>query len=144
MEPALLASSKWKPIQGPSPRPRLIMARGRPKVSVSPCRFCNMQFKRVEHLQRHERIRGFISVPSLSLVIPYMAQIRRRSHFLVTVDRNSLDGRFSMLASRYSKWRYLMMNRDLLMRHRRLSHHEPPTETTAVNTSQDETTTEQR
>ncbi|OQE11184.1 hypothetical protein PENFLA_c079G05009 [Penicillium flavigenum] len=32
------------------------MARGRPKVSVTPCRFCNMQFKRVEHLQRHERI----------------------------------------------------------------------------------------
>lgn len=44
----------------------LIMARGRPKVSVSPCRFCNMQFKRVEHLQRHERIREFFLVSFLS------------------------------------------------------------------------------
>ncbi|KAE8386182.1 hypothetical protein BDV23DRAFT_187562 [Aspergillus alliaceus] len=32
------------------------MARGRPKAHVSPCKFCNMQFKRLEHLQRHERI----------------------------------------------------------------------------------------
>ncbi|KAL4931506.1 uncharacterized protein BDV17DRAFT_238705 [Aspergillus undulatus] len=32
------------------------MARGRPRAKVSPCRFCNKQFKRLEHLQRHERI----------------------------------------------------------------------------------------
>ncbi|CAG8894272.1 unnamed protein product [Penicillium egyptiacum] len=32
------------------------MVRGRPKISVPPCRFCHMTFKRVEHLKRHERI----------------------------------------------------------------------------------------
>ncbi|KAJ6108440.1 hypothetical protein N7523_009763 [Penicillium sp. IBT 18751x] len=32
------------------------MARGRPKLQVAPCRFCKKQFKRLEHLQRHERI----------------------------------------------------------------------------------------
>ncbi|KAJ5651634.1 uncharacterized protein N7484_005357 [Penicillium longicatenatum] len=32
------------------------MARGRPKSQVAPCRFCNKEFKRFEHLRRHERI----------------------------------------------------------------------------------------
>ncbi|KUJ20619.1 uncharacterized protein LY89DRAFT_666279 [Mollisia scopiformis] len=31
------------------------MPRGRPKCNVPPCRFCNRQFKRQEHLLRHER-----------------------------------------------------------------------------------------
>ncbi|KAH6691087.1 hypothetical protein BKA61DRAFT_285143 [Leptodontidium sp. MPI-SDFR-AT-0119] len=31
------------------------MPRGRPRGIVAPCQFCNMQFKRVEHLRRHER-----------------------------------------------------------------------------------------
>ncbi|CAG8889082.1 unnamed protein product [Penicillium nalgiovense] len=33
------------------------MARGRPKSQVAPCRFCKKEFKRLEHLQRHERTR---------------------------------------------------------------------------------------
>ncbi|KAJ5396226.1 uncharacterized protein N7487_010529 [Penicillium crustosum] len=61
------------------------MPRGRPKVLVSPCRFCKMEFKRVEHLQRHERIRGFYLYPQLFLIL-------RKSHFLVTVERNFIDG----------------------------------------------------
>ncbi|KAJ5561468.1 hypothetical protein N7461_000229 [Penicillium sp. DV-2018c] len=32
------------------------MARGRPKSDVAPCRFCKKEFKRLEHLKRHERI----------------------------------------------------------------------------------------
>ncbi|KAJ5507278.1 hypothetical protein N7527_009421 [Penicillium freii] len=32
------------------------MPRGRPKSQVAPCRFCKKEFKRLEHLQRHERI----------------------------------------------------------------------------------------
>ncbi|KAJ5753918.1 uncharacterized protein N7511_008071 [Penicillium nucicola] len=32
------------------------MGRGRPKSQVAPCRFCNKEFKRLEHLTRHERI----------------------------------------------------------------------------------------
>ncbi|KAJ6148588.1 hypothetical protein N7497_010570 [Penicillium chrysogenum] len=32
------------------------MARGRPKSQVAPCRFCKKEFKRLEHLKRHERI----------------------------------------------------------------------------------------
>ncbi|KAF4966901.1 hypothetical protein FSARC_5465 [Fusarium sarcochroum] len=32
------------------------MGRGRPRLSVAPCKFCHKQFKRLEHLQRHERI----------------------------------------------------------------------------------------
>ncbi|KAL6406126.1 hypothetical protein AUP68_10689 [Ilyonectria robusta] len=32
------------------------MVRGRPRVHVAPCKFCHKQFKRLEHLQRHERI----------------------------------------------------------------------------------------
>ncbi|KAJ5512162.1 hypothetical protein N7463_001714 [Penicillium fimorum] len=32
------------------------MARGRPKSQVAPCSFCKKEFKRLEHLQRHERI----------------------------------------------------------------------------------------
>ncbi|KAL2840055.1 early growth response protein [Aspergillus pseudoustus] len=32
------------------------MGRGRPKSVVAPCRFCKKQFKRLEHLKRHERI----------------------------------------------------------------------------------------
>ncbi|THY85419.1 hypothetical protein D6C95_07881 [Aureobasidium pullulans] len=31
------------------------MPKGRPKSQVAPCRFCSKQFKRQEHLQRHER-----------------------------------------------------------------------------------------
>ncbi|KAI1378637.1 hypothetical protein F4677DRAFT_373616 [Hypoxylon crocopeplum] len=31
------------------------MPRGRPKTVVAPCRFCSKQFKRAEHLARHER-----------------------------------------------------------------------------------------
>ncbi|KAJ5528279.1 hypothetical protein N7513_012438 [Penicillium frequentans] len=30
--------------------------KGRPRVQIDPCRFCKKQFKRLEHLQRHERI----------------------------------------------------------------------------------------
>ncbi|GFG17707.1 hypothetical protein IFM5058_08618 [Aspergillus udagawae] len=33
------------------------MPKGRPKAHISPCRFCNKQFKRQEHLRRHERTR---------------------------------------------------------------------------------------
>ncbi|KAJ5483170.1 hypothetical protein N7530_002416 [Penicillium desertorum] len=32
------------------------MPKGRPRASVRPCNFCHKQFKRLEHLQRHERI----------------------------------------------------------------------------------------
>ncbi|SPJ91983.1 uncharacterized protein FTOL_13637 [Fusarium torulosum] len=32
------------------------MRRGRPRLRVAPCKFCHKQFKRSEHLQRHERI----------------------------------------------------------------------------------------
>ncbi|RKK10095.1 hypothetical protein BFJ65_g15395 [Fusarium oxysporum f. sp. cepae] len=32
------------------------MRRGRPRLHVAPCKFCHKQFKRSEHLQRHERI----------------------------------------------------------------------------------------
>ncbi|CAG8128173.1 unnamed protein product [Penicillium olsonii] len=31
------------------------MPRGRPKSQLAPCRFCNREFKRLEHLKRHER-----------------------------------------------------------------------------------------
>ncbi|KEQ93027.1 hypothetical protein AUEXF2481DRAFT_90668 [Aureobasidium subglaciale EXF-2481] len=31
------------------------MTRGRPKSQVAPCQYCNRQFKRHEHLRRHER-----------------------------------------------------------------------------------------
>ncbi|KAI0178790.1 hypothetical protein GGR52DRAFT_272895 [Hypoxylon sp. FL1284] len=31
------------------------MPRGRPKIIVPPCRYCSKQFKRLEHLARHER-----------------------------------------------------------------------------------------
>ncbi|KAI0384113.1 hypothetical protein F5Y04DRAFT_235983 [Hypomontagnella monticulosa] len=31
------------------------MPRGRPKTTIPPCRFCSRQFKRLEHLVRHER-----------------------------------------------------------------------------------------
>jgi len=33
------------------------MPRGRPKTVVAPCRYCSKQFKRQEHLLRHERTR---------------------------------------------------------------------------------------
>ena len=33
------------------------MPRGRPKRIVPPCRHCDKQFKRQEHLARHERTR---------------------------------------------------------------------------------------
>lgn len=45
------------------------MVRGRPKITVPPCRFCNMSFKRVEHLRRHERIRGLYRCPSHTRVL---------------------------------------------------------------------------
>lgn len=41
------------------------MARGRPKSYIAPCRFCNKQFKRLEHLQRHERTRPYFLPQSI-------------------------------------------------------------------------------
>lgn len=43
-------ASNFQPDQMPMPR-------GRPRLHVAPCKFCQKQFKRLEHLQRHERIR---------------------------------------------------------------------------------------
>ncbi|KAJ5761990.1 uncharacterized protein N7511_005372 [Penicillium nucicola] len=70
------------------------MPRGRPKVLVSPCRFCKMQFKRVEHLQRHERIREFLR-PHFLLFVAHRFQILKKNHFLAIVERTFIDGIFS-------------------------------------------------
>lgn len=46
------------------------MVRGRPRVQVAPCKFCHKQFKRLEHLQRHERIR---KSPGPLLAVPHFS-----------------------------------------------------------------------
>jgi hypothetical protein len=42
--------------------------RGRPHVPVSPCGFCGKRFKRLEHLQRHERIRTLLPIKPKAIV----------------------------------------------------------------------------
>ncbi|KAK1499921.1 hypothetical protein CABS01_10319 [Colletotrichum abscissum] len=43
--------------------------RGRPRRNVPPCRFCQKQFRRFEHLERHERTRK--PDPNLPLYTTY-------------------------------------------------------------------------
>ncbi|KAJ6006829.1 hypothetical protein N7451_004773 [Penicillium sp. IBT 35674x] len=50
--------------------------KGRPKVQVDPCRFCKKQFKRIEHLKRHERIRPW-PLHYLALVVPHRDLLSR-------------------------------------------------------------------
>ncbi|CAG8401500.1 unnamed protein product [Penicillium salamii] len=52
------------------------MPRGRPKSQLAPCRFCHREFKRLEHLKRHERTRGycpfkvrFLTIANLAIVL---------------------------------------------------------------------------
>ena len=42
--------------------------RGRPRRNVPPCRFCQKQFRRSEHLERHERTRMIPSLISASML----------------------------------------------------------------------------
>ncbi|KAL7620384.1 hypothetical protein AAE478_009379 [Parahypoxylon ruwenzoriense] len=55
------------------------MPRGRPKIAVAPCRYCNKQFKRQEHLVRHERTRKTVLV---GMTKDLLARHARLSHQL--------------------------------------------------------------
>ncbi|KAJ6113333.1 hypothetical protein N7523_006650 [Penicillium sp. IBT 18751x] len=89
------------------------MPRGRPKIQVSPCKFCNMQFKRVEHLQRHERIRGFRFISSLTVGTQ-------------TTAHNTIGLRTSLVH---------LLPRDLLSRHLKTSHSQISAAVTGTNSS---------
>ncbi|ENH74964.1 hypothetical protein FOC1_g10000727 [Fusarium oxysporum f. sp. cubense race 1] len=74
------------------------MRRGRPRLHVAPCKFCHKQFKRSEHLQRHERIRPWPSPSQVERPVvdavanPFvLLQIPGRSLSFVSVGRAFRD-----------------------------------------------------
>ncbi|KAJ5146128.1 uncharacterized protein N7515_000692 [Penicillium bovifimosum] len=98
------------------------MARGRPKSDVAPCRFCKKEFKRSEHLKRHERIRAYPLPLALLFLHPKSITDTQEKPFVCQCGRS-----FS--------------RQDLLSRHARLCH--PPArveEPTAANDAAIQTT----
>lgn len=77
------------------------MARGRPKSDIAPCRFCKKHFKRLEHLQRHERIRMLLFFQiDPELLVRFetnLIQIHGKNLSFVSVDVNFLGSKLYLI-----------------------------------------------
>ncbi|KAJ5353208.1 hypothetical protein N7452_002182 [Penicillium brevicompactum] len=81
------------------------MPRGRPKSHLPPCKFCNREFKRLEHLKRHERTRACCRQLFLVAIISNLA-----------VNLDTQEKPFQCQCG------HSFSRQDLLSRHERLHH----------------------